>query len=351
MSVRATVLTPTFNHGPLLEHAVRSVMAQTVRDWELFIIGDGVPDVTHQLVAKLQREDDRIRFFDHPKGPRHGEIYRHEALAEARGEFICYLSDDDLWWPDHLEDLFRLLTHADWAHSFLVKVAANGDLVPRPRDFALAATRKRLFDLHSGSGVGLSASGHRLDMYRRLPEGWRTTPAGIATDRWMWSKFAAHPDCRMASGTRPTSLTYPSAWRRDWSLEQRAAELEGWRSRMTQPGAYDEFLRSVLDALARTAAQSDADKYEREAKQQRKLAKLQDGRKKLQVRAAKLTKRRLCAEKPEKRVAKRAGGFISPVSEPVTAAAMARTKASLWRRLRGRISRWLRSRRQPATPE
>lgn len=41
----------------------------------------------------------RFHVLDRPKGTRHGELYRHEALQVAKGKFVCYLSDDDLWFP------------------------------------------------------------------------------------------------------------------------------------------------------------------------------------------------------------------------------------------------------------
>ena len=91
----ATVLIPTYNHGSLLRYSVASALRQTVRDLEIFIVGDGVPDATREIVAELQH-DPRVRFFDNPKGPRHGELHRHAALRQASGEIVCYLSDDDL---------------------------------------------------------------------------------------------------------------------------------------------------------------------------------------------------------------------------------------------------------------
>jgi glycosyltransferase involved in cell wall biosynthesis len=49
--VRATVVIPTFDHGRLLWYFVRSALAQTVGDIEVFVIGDGVPDATREIVA------------------------------------------------------------------------------------------------------------------------------------------------------------------------------------------------------------------------------------------------------------------------------------------------------------
>src|SRR5436309_1083330 len=104
MGCAATVLIPTHDHAPLLRHSLASVQEQSVEDIEIFVIGDGVTDETRALVAGLATDDPRIRFFDHPKAPRHGEILRHAALAEARGEIVCYQADDDLWLPGHLEE-------------------------------------------------------------------------------------------------------------------------------------------------------------------------------------------------------------------------------------------------------
>ena len=42
--------------------------------------------------------------FDFPKGDRHGEAHRHAALAEARGELVAHICDDDLWFPEHLAE-------------------------------------------------------------------------------------------------------------------------------------------------------------------------------------------------------------------------------------------------------
>src|SRR6185295_19974403 len=112
MTMQATILIPTHNHGPTLARAIQSVLLQTVEEIEVFVIGDGAPDITRELMADITRRDKRVRYFDHPKGPRHGEIYRHAALAEARGEIVCYLSDDDLYLPNHVATMRELLREA-----------------------------------------------------------------------------------------------------------------------------------------------------------------------------------------------------------------------------------------------
>jgi len=245
----ATVIIPTFDHGPTLLYSVGSALAQTVEDLEIFIIGDGVPAVTREIVAGLMSRDGRVRFFDHPKGPRHGEVYRHEALAEARGEIVCYLSDDDLWTPEHVETMLRLLRDSDFAHTLPVCVDDCGRLFGPLLDLSLP--RERRLVLAGRKNASLSSMGHTLEMYRRLPFGWRTTPRGVPTDGYMQQQFLAQPDCRAASCTRPTTVHFMSPARVHWSLEERVAELGRWRQKFAEAQGRAEFNLEVLDSVIR----------------------------------------------------------------------------------------------------
>ena len=252
MTLQATVLVPTHDHGPMLLHSVGSALAQTVPDLEVLIVGDGVPEITRAVVAELMRQDERVRFFDNPKGPRHGEIHRHAALLEARGEVVCYLSDDDLWLPDHVETMGRLLADADFTHALPLVVETAGTLGGWTVDLSLPYFRELL--LSGENRIPLSCGAHTLDMYRRLPFGWRTTPAETYTDLYMWQQFLAQPECRARSGTRPTVLHFPGTKRQDWSLEERLGELEHWGGNIADPTWRRRFKNDVLDHLVRQGA-------------------------------------------------------------------------------------------------
>jgi len=252
--IAASVLIPTHDHGPTLEVAARSVLGQTVESLELLIVGDGVPDETRELVAALQREDERVRFFDCPKGPRHGEIHRHAALADARGEIVCYLSDDDLWLPNHVATMRDQLAGVDFTHTLALWVDEDGRLRPGiTQDLARSEVRAAILK-EGRAGVGLSCAAHTLAAYRRLPHGWRTTPAGIPTDVYMWQQFLAEGSCRASGGTRPTCLRFPSPRRPGWSMQERAAELESWWKQIQDPAWLAGFERQVFDVLVQDHA-------------------------------------------------------------------------------------------------
>jgi hypothetical protein len=218
------VIIPTFDHGRLLRWSVRSVLAQTVPGVEIHIIGDGVTPDAREVIAALVAEHG-VHFHDHPKSPRTGEPYRHELLGRLSVERVFYLSDDDLWLPDHLEHLLPLLERNDLVGAASAWVQADGQVKPMLHDLGKPFYRELI--ARGDNHLTLSAAGHRLDAYRRLPHGWRTTPAGIATDLYMWQQWiAATP--RTASGTTITMLRFPYKLRASWTLAQRDTEQEGW---------------------------------------------------------------------------------------------------------------------------
>jgi GalNAc5-diNAcBac-PP-undecaprenol beta-1,3-glucosyltransferase len=250
---------------------VASALAQSVEDLEVLIVGDGVPDGARTVIDDLVHSDERVRFFDNPKGPRLGEVHRVRALAEARGAIVCYLCDDDLWMPDHVETLLGLLEDADFAHTMVLSVDGTG----RPTTFLLdlADPDDRLLILGDENRIPLSASGHTLDAYRRLPYGWRTTPAGVPTDQYMFQQFLAEPWVRAVSGRRPTVVHLPSAHREGWTLEQRVAELEQWISRVSDAA----WCRDELAWLAFESALNGWSGSDRWVRRMRKSALWQAG--------------------------------------------------------------------------
>lgn len=242
-----TVLIPTHDHGATLLYSVGSIQAQTVQDFEIFIVGDGVSDRTRDLIVAMCMQDCRIRFFDNPKGPRHGEAHRHCALQEARGQLVSYQADDDLWLPDHLEKMTDLLAQNDLVHTLQLVVDPSGVVSPLP--FHLAGSGQLVAMRQNVAGFGLASAGHTLAAYHRLPHGWRAAPPNVATDLYMWLQFLDQPWCRAASSLRPTVVHFSSRLRRSATPGERLAELACWAARLSKPECRQEIVLSALEPL------------------------------------------------------------------------------------------------------
>jgi len=248
--VDATILIPTHRHVAFLPYSIESALDQEGASIELFIVGDGVEDATREIVFRYA-DDERVRFFDFPKGPRLGEAYRHGVLQEASGRMVAYLCDDDLLLRDYVVDMLGLLEDADFAHPLSARFHPDGRLDYFPWSYA----RPEFRDVARGrkGSVGLTGTAHTLDAYRRLPYGWRTTPEGMPTDHWMWLQFLELRGLRVASGGRLTYLNFPQPVWGDVPDAERAAHIASALRRSREPGFAEEHDATVREAIRRGA--------------------------------------------------------------------------------------------------
>jgi len=95
-----SVIVPTYNHRGFIGHTLDSVFTQTFTDFEVIVVNDGSPDDTVDVLAPLA-SDARILYFEQSN---QGQSFaRNRGLREARGKYIAFLDDDDVWPPDKLE--------------------------------------------------------------------------------------------------------------------------------------------------------------------------------------------------------------------------------------------------------
>lgn len=98
---QVSVVVPTYNRPKGLERALRSILDGQYQDFEILVVNDAGQPV-EEVVRALQ--DQRITYIVHPhnKGL---PAARNTALKLARGQYIAYLDDDDIWYPNHLKVL------------------------------------------------------------------------------------------------------------------------------------------------------------------------------------------------------------------------------------------------------
>ena len=248
MSEFTIVLPTTKDRVHTLEPVLRNVQQQSLADWELCIIGDGVTPETRALVQGWCGREARMRFYDHAKDGSRGERFRHDALAGAKGRKVAYLCDRDLWLHDHLETLAKLLDQHEFAHTGRLSVELHGGL-RYPVDIDLAEPAQRDYFRVHGIPVGMSQVGHRMDTYRRLPHGWRTTPRGVKTDRYMWQQFL-EGGCSAGSSDWPTVLNFNRGDHPGWPSAQRGEELSRWQAQLPDAQSEREFRAQAMRDLA-----------------------------------------------------------------------------------------------------
>lgn len=99
-----SVIIPTYNRASFLVRAVKSVYQQTCKDFEVIIVDDGSTDETQQCLSTLGFQF-CYKYLPHSGIPAY---VRNEGIKEARGDYVAFLDDDDIWLPDKLERQMEL---------------------------------------------------------------------------------------------------------------------------------------------------------------------------------------------------------------------------------------------------
>ena len=101
-----TVIVTVYNRLSFFADALKSVEAQTFRDYEAIVADDSGTGAAR--AASLASGDPRIRYKANPVSLGVAMSLR-SALMEARGKYIAILNDDDLWEPQFLARLVTAL--------------------------------------------------------------------------------------------------------------------------------------------------------------------------------------------------------------------------------------------------
>lgn len=93
-----SVVMPVYNGSRFLRESLDSILAQTYARFEVIVVDDGSTDDTPEILASY---GPRIRAFHKPNGG--GASAINLGIRQARGDWIAWLSADDLWEPTNLE--------------------------------------------------------------------------------------------------------------------------------------------------------------------------------------------------------------------------------------------------------
>jgi glycosyltransferase involved in cell wall biosynthesis len=94
-----SVIMSMYNSASTVRTAVRSILMQSLNDWELIVIDDGSSDRSAAIIEEFH--DERIRLFRESSSA--GLAVRlNQAVALSRGEFIARMDADDICFPERL---------------------------------------------------------------------------------------------------------------------------------------------------------------------------------------------------------------------------------------------------------
>ncbi len=117
-----SIVTPTYNHAAYLESTIKSVINQNYKNIQYIVINDGSTDATEKILEKYSTKFQCIN---------QSNIGQVKTLAKgwalSEGEYIGYLSSDDILLPDAIGKMVSLLN----ANDDVVCVYPDADLIDK----------------------------------------------------------------------------------------------------------------------------------------------------------------------------------------------------------------------------
>ncbi|TCO06853.1 glycosyltransferase family 2 protein [Natronoflexus pectinivorans] len=100
-----SVIVTTYNRPNYLKEALDSVFKQTYRDFEVIVIDDGTPGVENEQICDAY-SDIKYHKISNSGSP---IVPRNTGISMAKGKYIAFLDDDDIWLPEKLEVQVEIL--------------------------------------------------------------------------------------------------------------------------------------------------------------------------------------------------------------------------------------------------
>ncbi|NNJ82922.1 MAG: glycosyltransferase, partial [Flavobacteriaceae bacterium] len=137
MAELVSIIIPTYDRMELLSRTLESIMMQRYSNFEIIVIDDGSPnDQTQNLCSAYPKV--RYHRIDNSGGP---AVPRNKGIRSAKGEFIAFVDDDDLWREDKLSKqmaIFDSNPDTDLVHGCCQGIDEDGELldeiIGRPGD-------------------------------------------------------------------------------------------------------------------------------------------------------------------------------------------------------------------------
>src|SRR5271165_123960 len=191
-----SIIVNVCNGAATLREALQSALGQTCTDWEMIVWDDRSTDESAAIVSTIA--DPRIRYFLAPQQIPLGQA-RDAAIREARGEWLAFLDQDDIWLPNKLEQQLALDTSASVGLIYGRTVDFDPDGSERDHDYFHEFTRLPEGDISQellGRGCFIAMSSALVRRSEVLAIGNIPDEIGITPDYFLYVAVGSRCEAR-----------------------------------------------------------------------------------------------------------------------------------------------------------
>jgi glycosyltransferase involved in cell wall biosynthesis len=127
---KISVVIPVYNGEKYIAKAIQSVVDQTLPPHEIIVVNDGSTDASAQVLADLVKKYP-IQYYQKENGGQSSA--RNYGVRASQGDLIAFLDQDDVWYPNHLEELIKPFLENSypelgWVYSTIDEIGEDDEL-------------------------------------------------------------------------------------------------------------------------------------------------------------------------------------------------------------------------------
>ncbi len=241
---------PAFNSAATIADAIRSVLDQTLDEWELVVVDDGSTDATADVVSSIR--DPRIRLHRFPRNAGRGAA-RNAAVEMSRGEFVAVCDSDDVSVPHRFRTQVDFLREHPEVGVVSSQVLYLGDVDAAP-GFRLPATSREIKRrmLRGRSAIPNTAAMIRRDLFEKVglyePEFRRAQDYEFFLRAMSETEFHTLDEPLVLYRQSPATLDF-SYWRESTLYEHLAARWHDDRRKGEDPPDFETYSKRATTRL------------------------------------------------------------------------------------------------------
>lgn len=108
-----SIIIPTYNRWPMVAESIESALGQTFGEREVIVVDDGSVDGTTEYIRERYPAVRAVRQENAERG-----VAYNRGIALARGRYVAFLDDDDVYEPWHLAQFAEALARHPAAQVF-----------------------------------------------------------------------------------------------------------------------------------------------------------------------------------------------------------------------------------------
>lgn len=112
-----SIITPSYNSALLIVPTIKSVISQSIGDWEMIIVDDCSCDNSVEVIRSFADQDPRIKLIQLAENSG-AAVARNTAIEAASGRYIAFLDSDDAWLPNKLEKQIAFMQENNYPFTF-----------------------------------------------------------------------------------------------------------------------------------------------------------------------------------------------------------------------------------------